>query len=148
MKHFIRKKVQMILIHGGLIFEGGFYSEFYGMQPQVKLAKWVCLSILLGYYQDTITFIYLRTLMANSIRGVVPSPPNGRKMCIKNAKYNSYDFLQVLSKSSWTTFKTIFETLSALELCHVTIIVGAVYTVTFTIIKKWILSTILFFKKI
>ena len=40
---------------------------------------------------------------------------------------NQYNFLQVLPKSSWTIFKTIFETLSALEACHVTIIGGVVY---------------------
>ena len=44
-----------------------------------------------------------------------------------DAKCNSYDFLQVISKYSWTTFKTIFETLSTLGVCHVTIIVGVVY---------------------
>ena len=33
-----------------------------------------------------------------------------------------------LSKSSWATFTTIFETLSALEVCHMTIIIeGVVY---------------------
>ena len=33
----------------------------------------------------------------------------------------------MLQKSSWGTFKTIFETLSALGACHVTIIGGVVY---------------------
>ena len=36
-------------------------------------------------------------------------------------------FLQVSPKSSWSTFKTIFKTLSALGACHVTIIGGKVY---------------------
>ena len=59
--------------------------------------------------------------------GVVLTPPNSRKIRAKNGKYNQYDFLQVLPKSSWTTFKTIFETLLALGVCHVTIIWGLVY---------------------
>ena len=33
----------------------------------------------------------------------------------------------MLPKFSWTTFKTIFEALSALGMCHVTIIGGVVY---------------------
>ena len=41
----------------------------------------------------------------------------------KNGKCNQ-DFLQVLPKSSGTTFKAIFETLSALGFCHLTIIRG------------------------
>ena len=45
----------------------------------------------------------------------------------KNGKCNQYDFLLVLQKSSWGTFKTIFETLSAMGACHVTIIGGVVY---------------------
>ena len=44
----------------------------------------------------------------------------------KNGKCNQDDFSQVLLKSSWTTFKTIFETLSALGACHVTITGGVV----------------------
>ena len=36
-------------------------------------------------------------------------------------------FLQVLPKLSWTTFKTISEALSALGVCHVTIIGGVVH---------------------
>ena len=35
-------------------------------------------------------------------------------------------FLKVNGMSYWTTFKTIFETLSALGACHVTIIGGVV----------------------
>ena len=38
--------------------------------------------------------------------------PNRRKICEKIGKCNQYDFLQVLSKSSWTSFKSIFEILS------------------------------------
>ena len=49
------------------------------------------------------------------------------KFVKKDGKYNQYDFLQVLSKSSWATFTTIFATLSALEVCHVTINGGMVY---------------------
>ena len=49
------------------------------------------------------------------------------KIVKENGKCNPDDFLQVLPKSSWTTFKTIFETLSALGACHVTIIGGLVY---------------------
>ena len=52
---------------------------------------------------------------------------NLRKLCEKNGQCNQCDFLQVLSKSSWTTFETIFETLSALGACHVTITAGVVY---------------------
>ena len=48
--------------------------------------------------------------------------PNLRKTREKNGKCNQYDILQVLSKSSWITFKTILKTLSALGACYVTII--------------------------
>ena len=51
-------------------------------------------------------------LTVNSIWGVVP-PPNRKKIREKNGKCNQDDFLLVSLKSSWTTFKTIFETLSA-----------------------------------
>ena len=44
-----------------------------------------------------------------------------------NVKCNHYEFLLVLPKSSWETFKTIFEALSALGACHVTIIGRVVY---------------------
>ena len=54
-------------------------------------------------------------------------PPNRKKIREKNGKCNQNDFLLVLSKSSWTTFKTILETLSALGACHVTIIGEVVY---------------------
>ena len=49
------------------------------------------------------------------------------KIVEKTGKCNQYEFLQVLRKSSWTTFKIIFGTLSALGACHVTIIGGVVY---------------------
>ena len=49
-------------------------------------------------------------------------PPNRKTICEKNCKCNEDDFLLVLLKSSWTTFKTIFETLTALGTGHVTII--------------------------
>ena len=49
------------------------------------------------------------------------------KRFVKKGKCNEYDFLQVLRKSSWTTSKAIFETLSALVACHETIIEGVVY---------------------
>ena len=65
-------------------------------------------------------------LTVNSILGLIP-PPNRKKNREKNGKCNQYDFLQLLPKSSWTTFKTIFETLSALGACHVTITGGVVY---------------------
>ena len=52
-------------------------------------------------------------------------PPNCRKIRKKKTgKSNQHDFLQVLSKLSWTTFKMIFETLSTLGACQVTIIGG------------------------
>ena len=59
-------------------------------------------------------------LTVNGIWGWRITLPNRRKICEENGKCNQYDFLQVLSKSSWTTFKTIFETLSAHEACHST----------------------------
>ena len=52
--------------------------------------------------------------------------PRNRKRFVKNGKCNEYDFLYVLHKSSWTTFKTILETLSALGTCHIDI-EGVVY---------------------
>ena len=52
-------------------------------------------------------------LGVNSIWGASTIPPSRKKICEKNGKCNQYDFLQVLPKSSLTTFKTIFETLSA-----------------------------------
>ena len=39
-----------------------------------------------------------------------------RKNREKKGKCNQNDFLQVIAKYSWTTFKIIFETLSALDL--------------------------------
>ena len=39
---------------------------------------------------------------------------SGRNVPKKAGKNNNYDIFQVLSKFSWITFKTIFETLSAL----------------------------------
>ena len=41
-------------------------------------------------------------------------PINGKKNCEKNGKCNQDDYLQVLSKSSWTTFKKTFKAFSAL----------------------------------
>ena len=55
------------------------------------------------------------------------NPPDRKKIRKKNSKCNQYDLLLVLSKSSLTTFKTIFETLSVLEACQMTIIGGVVY---------------------
>ena len=46
---------------------------------------------------------------------------------LKDWQIQSIWFLQVLSKSYWTAFTTIFETLSALEVSHVTISGGTVY---------------------
>ena len=37
------------------------------------------------------------------------TPPNRRKICENNCKCNQYDFLQVSSKSSLTTFNTFFK---------------------------------------
>ena len=51
------------------------------------------------------------------------NPLTEKKFVKKNGKCNKDDFLQVLLKSSWTTFKTTFEALSALG----TIIGGVVY---------------------
>ena len=58
---------------------------------------------------------------------MVPPPLTEKKIVKKNGKCNQDDFLLVLLKSSWTTFEIIFETLSALGVCHVTIIGGVVY---------------------
>ena len=52
-------------------------------------------------------------LTVNSIWGGT-TPPNRKKIVKKNGKCNQDDFLLVLLKFSWTTFKTIFETLLAL----------------------------------
>ena len=52
--------------------------------------------------------------------------PKRKKVCEKNVCIQ-YDFLQVLKKSSFTTFEAIFKALSALGACHVTIIGGVVY---------------------
>ena len=65
-------------------------------------------------------------LTVNTIWGVVPTPLTEKKFVKKNGKCNQDDFLQVLPKFSWTTFKTIFEALSALGVCHVTITGGMV----------------------
>ena len=53
-------------------------------------------------------------------------PPNRRKVREKNGKCNQYDFLQILTKFSRTTFKAICETLSALGACYVIIFGGVV----------------------
>ena len=63
--------------------------------------------------------------MVNSIWGWY-HPPNRKRIHEKNGKCNQDDFLQVSPKSSWTTFQTIFEALSALGACQVTIIGGVV----------------------
>ena len=55
-------------------------------------------------------------------------PPNHGKIREKPGKCNHYNFLLVLSSKSYlTAFTTIFETLSALGVCHVTSIGGVVY---------------------
>ena len=75
-------------------------------------------------------FLVLFKLTVNSIWGVVVTPPPPNRKTIrekKNGKSNRNDCLQVLTKSSLTTFKTIFETLSALGACHVPIIEGVVH---------------------
>ena len=54
----------------------------------------------------------------------IGSPLIVKKFVKKNRKFNQYGFLQMLPKSSWTTFKLIFENLSALGGCRVTIIGG------------------------
>ena len=53
--------------------------------------------------------------------------PNREKITKKTANAINMIFLLVSLKSPWATFKTIFETLSALGACHVTIIGGVVY---------------------
>ena len=63
----------------------------------------------------------------NSIWGVVPTPLTEKKIVKKNGKCNQDYFSPVLLKSYWTIFKTIFETLSDLGACHVTIIQGVIY---------------------
>ena len=62
--------------------------------------------------------------MVNSIWGGGTTLPNWKKIREKNGECSQDDFLLVLPKSSRTTFKTNFETLSALGDCHVTIIGG------------------------
>ena len=60
-------------------------------------------------------WIYCCLLTVNSIWGNGTTPPlTEKKFVKKNGKYNQDNFLKVSSKSSWTAFKTIFETLSAL----------------------------------
>ena len=66
-------------------------------------------------------------LTVNSIWGVVPPPLTEKTFVKKNGKCNQNNFSPVLLKFSWITFKIIFETLSALEACHVTITGGVVY---------------------
>ena len=55
----------------------------------------------------------------------------------------------MLPKSSWTTFKTIFETLSALGACHVTIIGGVVYkkSTIFQIFLEYLSEFLIFLHK-
>ena len=55
----------------------------------------------------------------------------------KIGKYNRHDFSQVLPKSSWTTFKIIFETLSALGACHMTITGRVVYKKSMIFEVSW-----------
>ena len=56
----------------------------------------------------------------------------------------------MLSKSSWATFKTIFETLSALGVCHVTMIGGAVYKkyTIFEVFGAYLRESFIFFLEI
>ena len=66
--------------------------------------------------------------MVNDIWGAGTIPLNIEKFVKKQTgKSNQYDIFKVLSKYSWITFQTIFETLSSLEACHVTITGGVVY---------------------
>ena len=67
----------------------------------------------------------------NDILGLVPPTPlNVEKIRQEKRQMQSIWFLQGSSKSFWTTFKTIFETLSALGACHVTNIGGVVYKIS------------------
>ena len=72
---------------------------------------------------------YKSILTVNSILGV-PSPITVEKFLKKNCKYNQYDVLQVLSKSSWETFKKfskLYEPQGLLGICYVTIFGRVVY---------------------
>ena len=81
---------------------------------------------------------------------MVPPPLTEKKFEIKNGKCNQNDFLLVLSKSSWTTFKIIFEALSALGACHVTIIGGVVYkkSVIFKVFGVYLSEFLIFLHEI
>ena len=69
---------------------------------------------------------YKSILTVNSILGV-PSPITVEKFLKKNCKYNQYE---VLSKSSWETFKKfskLYEPQGLLGICYVTIFGRVVY---------------------
>ena len=88
---------------------------FWRMSCKKVIFQKVRLSLksVVDVFSDTNTSI---RLTVNSIWGVVPPPLTEKKIVKKNGKCNQDDFLLVLLKSSWTTFKIIFETLSALGL--------------------------------
>ena len=65
--------------------------------------------------------------MVNGIWGWYKPNPIRKKIPDKKRQMQSIWFLIVLSKSSLTTFWYIFETLSALRICNVTIIGVVVY---------------------
>ena len=90
-------------------------------------------------------------LAVNSIwKGGGTTPPKRKKIVRKNGKSNQDNFLQVLPKSSWANFKTIFEALSALGICHVTITGGVVYkkSMIFKVFGVYLSESLIFLHEI
>ena len=93
-------------------------------RPRLLPCTWRKIAI---FFSKLSLLTEVRAITVNGIlRGVVPHLIF-KKIREKRCKCNECDLLQVLPKFSWTTFKTIFETLSALGACHVTIIGGVVF---------------------
>ena len=86
-----------------------------------------CVACKTIFFSKLFQNLHASHLTVNSIWGKVVPPLLIVKNVKKNVKCNQYTFLQVFPKSSWTNFKTIFKTLSALGDCHVTMIGGVVY---------------------
>ena len=81
---------------------GGFKINFFHRIYSVVMS-----------YSPLNSWWYKNCLTVNSIWGSGTTPLTEKKFVKKNSKCNLDDFLLVLPKSYWTTFKTIFEALSA-----------------------------------
>ena len=95
---------------------GGFKINFFHRIYSVVMS-----------YSPLNSWWYKNCLTVNSIWGSGTTPLTEKKFVKKNSKCNLDDFLLVLPKSYWTTFKTISKLYQLWGACHVTIIGGVAY---------------------